>query len=75
MECFENFGGANAHPPGCAPGKRWRTEKIDELDEQKCTQKIRILPELSKKWPIDELNDDELDKFYCISDHTTSFNL
>ena len=40
------------------------------LDEQKCTQKIRNLPGPTKKWPIeqiDKLNDDELDKFYCIT--------
>jgi len=39
-----------------------------ELDEQKCTQKIGILPGPTKKWRIkriDEVNDDELDKFYC----------
>jgi len=33
-------------------------ERIDELDEQICTQKIGILPGPSKN---DELNDDELD--------------
>jgi len=40
-----------------------------ELDKQKCTQKIGILPGPTKKWwikRIDELNDDELDEFYCI---------
>jgi len=52
--------------------KRWRIEQIDEfddgeLDEQKCIQKIEILPGPTKKWRIDELNDSELDKFYCIS--------
>jgi len=53
--------------------KRWRIERIDELDdgelgEQKCTQKIGILPGPTKKWRIkriDESNDDELDEFYC----------
>jgi len=43
--------------------KRWR---IKQIDEQKCTQKIGILPGPTKKWRIDELNDDELDEFYCI---------
>ena len=41
----------------------------DELDEQKCTQKIGTLPGPTKKWRIkriDELDDDELDEFYCI---------
>ena len=55
--------------------KRWRIKQIGilddgELDEQKCTQKIGILPGPTKKWRIkwtDELNDDELDEFYCIS--------
>ena len=50
--------------------KRWRINKLDnaESDEQKCTQKIRILLWQKKKWGIkliDELNDDELDEFYC----------
>ena len=43
--------------------KRWRIKQIDELDEQKCAQKLGILPESTKKWRIkriDELNDDEL---------------
>ena len=43
--------------------------RTTELDEQKCTQKIGILPGPTKKWRIkriDELNDDELDEFYCI---------
>jgi len=48
-------------------------EQIDELDdgeldEQKCIQKIGILPGPTKQWRIkriDELNDDELDEFYC----------
>jgi len=52
---------------------RWWIKQIDkledgELDEQKCTQKIGILPGPTKKWRIkriDELNDDELDEFYC----------
>jgi len=52
--------------------KRWRIKQIDELDdgkldEQKCTQKIGILPGTMKKWQIkriDELDDDELDEFY-----------
>ena len=54
--------------------KRWRIKQLDELDdgeldEQKCTQKIGILPGPTKKWRIkriDELNDDEWDEFYCI---------
>jgi len=50
--------------------KRWRINQIDELNdgelnEQKCTQKIGILPGPTKKWRINELNDDELDEFYC----------
>jgi len=53
--------------------KRWRIERIDELDdgelgEKKCTQKIGILPGLTKNGRvkrIDELKDDELDEFYC----------
>ena len=52
----------------------WQIKQIDELDdgeldEQKCTQNIGILPGPTKKWRIkriDELNDDELDEFYCI---------
>jgi len=49
--------------------KRWRIKQIDELDdvelnEQKCTQKIGILPGLMKKWRIKRI--DELDEFYCI---------
>ena len=43
--------------------------RTTELDEQKCTQKIGILPGPTKKWRIkriDELNDDELDEVYCI---------
>ena len=44
--------------------------KLDdgELDEQKCTQKIEILPGPTKNRRnkrIDELHDDELDEFYC----------
>jgi len=49
---------------------RWRIKQIDELDEQKCTQKIGILPGPMKKWrikQIDELNDDELNEFYYIN--------
>jgi len=45
--------------------KRWR---IDELDEQKCAQKIGILSGPTKKWwieRINELHEDELDEFYC----------
>jgi len=53
--------------------KRWRIKQIDELDdsefdEQKCPQKIGILPGPTKKWQIeriDELDNDELDEFYC----------
>jgi len=48
--------------------KRWRIKQIVELDEQKCTQKIGILPGLTNKWRIKrihELNDDELDVFHC----------
>jgi len=49
--------------------KRWRIKQIDELDdgeldEQKCTQKIEILPGPTKKWRIKRI--DELDEFYCI---------
>jgi len=49
-------------------GKRWRIQQIDELDdgefdEQKCSQKIGILPVLIKKWRIKRI--DELDEFYC----------
>jgi len=29
--------------------KSWRIEQIDELDEQKCTQNIGILPRSTKK--------------------------
>jgi len=50
--------------------KRWQIEWIDELGEQKCTQKIGIQPGPTKKWRIkriDELNDDEWDEFYCIN--------
>ena len=40
--------------------KKWRSQQInesddDELDEQKCTQKIGILPGPTKKWRISEL--------------------
>jgi len=35
-------------------------EQIDELDEQKCT---KVRNSAGKR--IAELNDDELDKFYC----------
>jgi len=45
--------------------KRWRIKQIDELDEQKCTQKIGILPGPTKKWRIKQI--DELDEFYCTS--------
>jgi len=53
--------------------KRWRIKQIDklddgELDKQKYTQKIGILPGPTEKWRIkriDELNDDQLDEFYC----------
>ena len=49
---------------------RLRTAELDdgELDEQKGIQKMGILPGPTKKWRItriDELNDDELDEFYC----------
>ena len=57
--------------------KRWRIKQRDELDEQKCTQKIGILPGPTKKWRIkriDELNDDELDEFYCIRDLTVNID-
>jgi len=37
-------------------------KQIDELDEQKCTQKIGILPGPTKKWRIKRI--DELDEFY-----------
>ena len=43
--------------------KKWRIKQIDELDEQKCTQKIGILPGPTKKWRIKWI--DELDEFYC----------
>ena len=43
--------------------KRWRIKQIDELDEQKCTQKIGILPGPTKKWQIKRI--DKLDEFYC----------
>jgi len=51
---------------------RWRIKQIDELDnggldEQKCAQKIGILPGLTKKWRIkriDDIDDDELNEFY-----------
>ena len=37
MQCFENFGGGQMPqmppPLGCAPGKRWRIEQIDELHQ------------------------------------------
>jgi len=53
---------------------RWRIEQIDELDagelgEQKCTQKMGILPGPTNTWieRIGELTDEELDKFYCIT--------
>ena len=39
--------------------KRWRIHQIDQLDEQKCTQKIGIMPGPTKKQlieRIDELN-------------------
>ena len=53
--------------------KRWRIERIDELDdgelgEQKCTKKVGILPGPTKKWRIkriDKLNDNELNEFNC----------
>ena len=49
--------------------KMWRIKQIDELDdgeldEQKCTQKIEILPWPTKKWRIKQIG--ELDEFYCI---------
>jgi len=50
-----------------------RGDELSELDngelgEQKCTQKKRIMPGPTKKWRIkriDEVNDGELDEFYC----------
>ena len=39
--------------------KRWR---IKQIDEQKCTQKIGILPGPTKKWQVRSI--DELDEFY-----------
>ena len=48
-----------------------------ESDEQKCTQKIGILAGLTKKWRIkriDELNDDELDKFNIYSTSESVMN-
>jgi len=49
--------------------KRWWIERIDKLDnrklgEQKCTQKIGILPGPTKKWRIKRI--DELNEFYYI---------
>ena len=60
-------GASSPCAPGYVPGNRWRVKQIDELDdgeldEQKCTQKIGILRGLSKS---NELNDHQLDKFYC----------
>jgi len=42
--------------------KRWRIKQIDELDdgeldEQKCTQKIGILPGPTKKWRIKRIDE------------------
>jgi len=59
---------------------RWRIKRIEqlddvELDEQKCTQKIGILPRPTKKWRINESNDDELDKFYCTQMHQAARTL
>jgi len=50
-----------------------------ELDEQKCIQKIGILPGPTKKWRIrriDELDDNELDELYCtnMSNYLPSFD-
>ena len=52
-------------------GRKWRIQQIDELGEQKYTQKLGILQGPTKKWRIkrtDEVDDDddELDEFYCI---------
>jgi len=50
--------------------KRWRIKQIDKLDEQKCTQKIGILPGPTKTCRIkriDKLDNDDLDEFYCTS--------
>ena len=41
--------------------KKWRIKQIDEVNEQKCTQKIGILLGLTKNWQIkriDKLNYD-----------------
>ena len=51
-------------PKGAIPPTLRNTELDDgELDEQKCTQKIEILPGPTKKWRIKRI--DELDEFYC----------
>jgi len=53
----------------CFSGKEKSDElsKLDdgELGEQKCTQKIGILPRPMNKWQIKRI--DELDKLYCTS--------
>jgi len=45
-------------------------ERGDELDEQKCTQKIGILPGPTKKWRIMRI-----DEFYCICKKFVYFNV
>jgi len=63
--------------------KRWRIKQIDELDdggldEEKCPQKIGILPGPTKKWQIkwiDELDNDELDEFHCVRRPNTALLL
>jgi len=51
----------------------WPTEQGEsetpELDEQKCTQKIGIPPEPTKKQRIKRI--DELDEFYCTINRCT----
>jgi len=49
--------------------KRWRIKQFDELDdgeldEQKYTQKIGILPGPTKKWRIKRI--DELNEFWAL---------
>jgi len=55
--------------PGIERGDELIELDDGELDEQKCTQKIGILPGPTKTWRIKrigKLNDNEWDKFYCI---------
>ena len=45
-----------------------RIDELDdgELDEQKCAQKIGILPRPTKKWRIKRIDELDDDLFYCI---------